>query len=350
MDEINIDKELSYSLIQEAIPEIDRAKSRRSLIFYNKLASHIKKSHPEAEMLIGAYNVYTRPPEDTTIKADPMLNVIICHFSQYCQAHPVPDPTCPRNKSYLKLIKEWENLVGNNILFYEYYYKVHWMELPLPIVHCIKEDIPWYKEQGYKGLYTQYSPDNIWTLYPNYYLTARLLWDSDSDVDYLIDKMYEDLFKKAAPWIKKYYGIMEKSMSDCGEHFSGGFFKHKKIVFTEEVQRNLREYYEEAVKVNEDAIVSLRLEKIGTSLEYIEQFMRLVDLMERAEVESDPEKAFALTNQALGVGEALLSDIRINKSKWDGVLSRKNIINIIEVKGLNPLRKKLEERGINVSY
>jgi hypothetical protein len=310
---------------EEGVPS-DQSKSRRSLIFYNRIASELKKSHPDAELLVGAYNVYTLPPKDTTINADEMLNVIICHYSQYCLAHSVFDDSCPPNQRYLNLVKDWESLVGNNIFFYEYYWKVNWLDLPWPIVHTIRKDIPWYYKQGYKGLYTQYNAENTWTLYPNYYIASRLLWDQDANVDYLLKNMYENLFGEAAPWIEKYYSLMEEWMAKCGEHFAGAGswgdeFVYHPVMFTIEIRKMLREYYEKAVKANNDPTVSHRLERIGTSLEYIERLMHFVDLRKQAKNESNPKKAYAIANQALAVGKELLDEIRRDRTKWGGVVS-----------------------------
>jgi hypothetical protein len=315
---------------EEGVP-MDQSKSRRSLIFYNRIAKELKKTHPEVKILVGAYNVYNWPPKDTTIKADPMLNVVITHYEQYCLAHPVPDPTCPPNRRYVKLIKKWEDLLGGNIYFYEYYNKGNWLSLPWPIVHSIKEDMPWYKEQGYQGLYTQYSTQNIWTLYPVHYVAARLLWDVNINVDSLVDRMYEDLFKKAAPWIKEYYSIMEKQTSECGEHFPGhgvgwpeneGYGKgYGPFIFTKSIRKRLREYYQKAVEANEDPTVALRLKKIGTSLEWVERLMHYADLMEEARRESNPQRAYAIGNRALAIGEELLDEISRDRIKWSGVVT-----------------------------
>jgi len=298
----------------------DRRMSRRSLLFYNAVARELRKTHPNARMLVGAYNVYNWPPKDKSIKADPMIDVIITHYEDYCMAHPVADPTCPRNQRYVKLIKEWQAL-GCGIFFYEYYWKVNWFDLPWPIVHSIRRDIPWYKQQGHRGVFSQYNPDCIWGQYPAHYVAAKLLWNVDADVDAILDKMYTDMYGAAAPHMKAYHELMEKQMAECGAHFPGRGTSFGPAVFTKSVRAKLREYYQGACKANQDETVAKRLKKIGTSLEYVDRLMHYAALKRATTSEPDPIKAAALAQEALACGKQLVNEIRTDREKWGGVVS-----------------------------
>ncbi|MEW6357852.1 MAG: DUF4838 domain-containing protein [Planctomycetota bacterium] len=298
----------------------DRAMSRRSLLFYNAVAAELRKTHPKANMLVGAYNVYNWPPGDPNIKADPMLAVIITHYEDYCMAHPVPDPACPLNQRYVQLIKDWQDM-GCKIYYYEYYWKVNWLDLPWPIVHSIKGDMPWYKAQGHQGVYTQYTESNIWTLFPDHYVAARLLWDVNADVDAIVDKMMDDLFAAAAPHMKQYYALLEKQTAECGQHFPGQGLRFGPAVFSDEVRAKLHEHYDNAVRANNAEAVAGRLKKIGTSLEYVDRLMRYRALVGKTTTEKDPAKALAFAEEALKLGEELVNEIRKDRKKWEGVVS-----------------------------
>ena len=298
----------------------DRRMSRRSLLFYNAVAAELRKTHPEAKMLVGAYNVYNWPPKDKSIKADPMLNVIITHYENYCLAHPVPDSECPLNKRYVQLIKEWQGL-GCGIYYYEYYWKVNWLDLPWPIVHSIRHDFPWYNKEGHQGVYTQYNPDCIWAQFPVHYVAARLGWDVNADVDAIMDKMFDDLFGEAAPHLKAYWALIEKQTAECGRHFPGRGLSAGPSVYTNEVREQMRKHYEAAVAANGDETVALRLEKIGRSLEYVDRLMQYAALKQATTTQPDPEKALTKAREALAGGEALVDEIRKDRAKWSGVVS-----------------------------
>ena len=305
---------------EEDVPK-DKSKSRRSLLFYNAVARELRKTHPDAKMLVGAYNVYNWPPKDATVKADPMLNVIITHYEDYCMAHPVPDADCPLNRRYVQLIREWQEL-GCGIYYYEYYWKVNWLDLPWPIVHSIRGDMPWYKQKGHQGVFTQFNPDCIWGQYPAHYLAARLLWDLDTDVDAVLDRMFEDLYGTAAPHMKAYNALLEERTATCGKHFPGRGLSAGPAVFTEEVRAKMHEHYGAAVAANTDPVVAQRLEKIGASVEYVDRLMEYAALKKQSMGETDPQAALDLAGKALSCGESLVAEVRADRKKWGGVVSR----------------------------
>jgi len=299
----------------------DQRMSRRMLVFYNAIAETLARTHPRARMLVGAYHVYTWPPADEKIKAHPMLNVIICHYEDYCLAHSVGDPDCPPNERYRRLIKAWQDL-GCRVYFYEYYWKVNWLDLPWPIVHSIRQDMPWYKANDIQGVYTQYTTDNIWTLFPAHYAAARLLWNVNCDVDGLLDRMYRDLFGRAAPAMKKYYEVMERRTAECGAHFPGRGLQFGPVVFDEETRTAMRREYERAVKLNDDPVVARRLQKIGASLEYVERLMNYAAVKARITSEKDPQKSAEKAVEACSLLSELVREIRTDRVKWGGVVSR----------------------------
>ena len=64
----------------------------------------LRKTHPNTRLLVGAYNVYSGPPVDRSVKVDPMIDVILTHYDSFCMAHPVQDPQCPPNQRYAQLL------------------------------------------------------------------------------------------------------------------------------------------------------------------------------------------------------------------------------------------------------
>jgi hypothetical protein len=309
------------ALDEREVPR-DRSKSRRSLLFYNAVAAELHKAHPDARMLVGAYNVYNWPPKDTSIRADPMIDVVITHYEEYCMAHPVPDRTCPPNRRYVQLVKAWQSL-GCGVYFYEYYHKTNWFDLPWPIVHSIRHDIPWFHQQGCQGVHTQYEPECIWSQFPVFYIAAKLMWNVKADVDALMEEMFTDLFGAAAPQMKAFWALMERQMATCGEHFPGQAMRYGRDVFTDSVRAQMRRHYEAAVRANEDETVAKRLAKIGTSMEYVDRLMRYDSLKRTAQAEPDAERSLVLARQALACGDRLFQEIRQDRNKWDGIVWEK---------------------------
>ncbi len=339
--------EACQAMDEQDVPR-DQSKSRRSLLFYNAVAAELRKTHPGAHMLVGAYNVYNRPPKDPEVKADPMLAVIITHYEDYCMAHPVNDPNCPPNRIYNEVIRAWQGL-GCDIYFYEYYWKVNWMDLPWPITHCQAVDIPYFKSVGVKGVYTQFNTQNAWTLFPAYYVPAKLLWNVNADVEQILDEMCDRMFGAAGKAMREYYQVMEDSMANCGHHFPGHGTTAGRYVFTDEVLKVMGDALSRAHQITERGglsatvrqapppvesaaqararmipskqLVEQRLAKIDLSYEYTRRLMKYANLRARIDSKESAEEALATAQQALNALEELVNEVRTERAKWNGIVS-----------------------------
>ncbi|MGD9495743.1 MAG: DUF4838 domain-containing protein [Armatimonadota bacterium] len=303
--------ELCRALDESGVP-VDQRMSRRSMFFYNAIAENLRRTHPQASLLVGAYNVYNRPPRDPSMRADPMLSVIVTHYEDYCMAHPIADPTCPRNRQYVNVLRAWD-AQGTPVYHYEYYWKLNWMGLPWPIVHCIAQDIPWIHQRGDMGMFTQFSVSNAWTLYPNYYIAARLLWDVETDVDALFDRMCNDLFGASGPAVRDYYRVMEQAMASTDRHFPGHGTLRGPDIFTEPVLAEMGRHLRRARDLADGDLVRRRLAKLELSYDYTTRLMRYARLRASGNRRD--------LRQALDVLEALVGEVRGDRATWEGVVA-----------------------------
>ena len=296
---------------EQGVPK-DQAMSRRSMLFYNEIARHLRPLVPDAEMLVGAYNVYNWPPRDRSIKADPMLSVIITHYQDYCMAHPVADRSCPDNRRYVELLNRWDRL-GTPVYYYEYYWKVNWLDVPWPIVHSIAADIPWFHQRGDRGVYTQFNRQNAWTLYPAYYMAARLLWDVDTDVDAAFDEMCDRLYGPAGGAIREYYRLMEDRVAEGDLHFPGNATTVAPKVFTDDLMAALRDQLDRAHELADSELIEQRLAKLELSYEYTTRLLEYLSLRGSEDLED--------ARRELQVIDDLVTEVREDRDKWDGVVS-----------------------------
>jgi hypothetical protein len=96
-----------------------------------------------------------------------------------CHNHALLDPGCPYNRAYNQYPAGWRQ-VSSKVAMYEYFNKVSWLELPWPVIHTIRQDIPHFKKLGLFGLATQYR-ENFGSNGLVYYVAAKLLWDPGLD-------------------------------------------------------------------------------------------------------------------------------------------------------------------------
>lgn len=327
----------------------DQRYSRRSLVFYNRVAEELEKRLPQQRLLVGAYNVYNRPPRDSSIRAHKNLAVIITHYDDYCMAHAVNDPACPRNAKYVELVRAWQRLIPD-VYFYEYYHKGNWLDLPWPIVHCIASDIPYFRDIGARGLYTQYTTRNMWTNVLNYYVAAKLLWNPDADVPAIVDDFCRNFYGAAAQEMKAYYQTLERAMAGCGLHFPGNAFMYAKHVFTRRVLAEARRHLGRAKRLADSPQALARIEKAQASLDYASRFVEYQRLVESLAGISD---ALALRQQVERADQMAADLLRdLESSRYEGVAAglRAAKYRALLTQGLEeylqPARRRAAELGL----
>jgi hypothetical protein len=221
--------------LDEFDPASDQIHSRRLFVFYTSVSKLVHEAFPDVIIRFGAYDTYAAPPKDRSLTLPPNTFPLICHFQQYCNNHPIQDPSCEPNARFREIMAEWRNL-ADDLFIYEYYYKVNWLDLPWPLVHAIREDIPWCKAYGVKGLYSQYRSDAAGSLL-NFHVAAALLQDADADVDELVEGFCLETFGPASHEMRDYFAVLEEAMIISGRHIpdKGFALHHAPYVFDDGV-------------------------------------------------------------------------------------------------------------------
>ncbi|MFQ6097545.1 MAG: DUF4838 domain-containing protein, partial [Armatimonadota bacterium] len=183
--------------------------SRRLAIFNNEVARIVKHKHPDVLIKVGAYAMYARPPLDEDYRPEDNLFFQLCHL-YFCHNHPLgsdeckagvtyqPKPQFQPNQEFCKILDRWLEL-SPHLFVYEYYAigGMQRAKLPWPLLHTIRSDIPYYRDRGVEGFYTQLTETTWHRLGLNYYLAAKLCWNADLDVDALLDDYFEKFYGPA---------------------------------------------------------------------------------------------------------------------------------------------------------
>ena len=310
---------LCTALDEPGVPG-DQRYSRRQMVLYNRVAARLGKEFPDQKILVGAYNVYTWPPADPEMKAHSNLAVIITHYAPYCLAHPTGDPDCPANQRYLELIKRWRQQVSD-VYIYEYYLKGNWMGLPWPIMHTVREDIPFLHGLGVKGMYSQYSRNYLWGDFLDQYVAARLLWNHTEDVGAVLNEFYSKFYGSAAPAMRKYHELLEGQMATNGTCIDGNAPKNFQHVFPEVVLLKMQEYIDEAQRLTADTLVLKRLGKMALLTDYTKKFCGMLNCYNRAKGLTGAE-ASAEYLRALNLFREIDRDVLANSAAYEGILDR----------------------------
>ena len=207
--------------------------SRRLAVLNQQVARRVAERYPEVKIKVGAYAMYARLPEIENYKPEPNLLVQLCHL-YFCHNHPIAFGRCRPgktfhlptdrflpNREFAEILKRWR-AVTDNLFIYEYYSLGGWSKAKMlwPMVHTMRHDIPWYRKMGAKGFYTQTGP---WTRSPlNNYVAAKLVWNADLDVDWLIRDFCAKFFGNAAAPMQRYLLEIEQAFVRCDQCISYG--------------------------------------------------------------------------------------------------------------------------------
>lgn len=245
--------------------------SRRMAKFYIEVARRILSKYPDKYVQVGAYSAYRASPQNLDIRGPENTTVLITRTD--CHGLPIECGNC--NIPYSKAIDGWKKIFP---LFsiYEYYWKHAANELPYPITHSIKRDIPFYHKKGCFGLYTQYSPRNAGTLLLNYYVAAKLLWNVNADVDEILQDFYHKFYGPAWKPMKAYHETLETAVKHSRVHLPAQYHELP-LIFTRQVLEDCGSNIsraQEAVKGN--VRIERRVAMARTSLTYTKLAMGYV--------------------------------------------------------------------------
>ncbi len=184
-----------------------------------KISDKIYSEQPDARLRVWAYHTYRNLPKQ--VKYDPRMLIQFCIHGR-CYGHALDDPNCMRNTKLLALLKEWMKLSGN-IFTYEYFTSTP--PLYVPHERGQARDLKLYKKLGIKGWKEEAPfedsrfaglrkddprPDVFPSMWQWLYVTGKLLWNPDLDVNELIADAEGKYYGAAYPAMKKYHDLRRK--------------------------------------------------------------------------------------------------------------------------------------------
>ncbi len=260
--------------------------SNRLAVFNNEVARRVGKKYPKVKIKVGAYAMYARLPGMEDYKPEPNLLFQLCHI-YFCHNHPITSDKCKPdatykpseqflpNQEFTEILRRWRKLT-DNLFIYEYYALGGWSKTNMlwPMVHNMRHDIPWYHKMGAKGFYTQIGP---WKRAPlNYYIAAKLAWNAELDVDWLIDDFCKTFFEDATVPMKAYLAAIEEAMVNSDQCISYGLRdgRAKRLapkIFDQPTRDRLRGLLDEAKRAAKSDIVRKRIAEVRTGFDECEQ-------------------------------------------------------------------------------
>ena len=205
--------------LDEKIGVEPRFLTDRLLYFCNEVAEGLRQRDPVkyAGKRLGflAYQNYLPPPEK--VIPDEMVTVVMTHMHwSYCDIHAMDDPTCSTNSLFGTRLQGWLD-VSDHVGIYDYLGHNEFFG-PWPLWNTtIPQHMAYFKEQGVESFISE-SQQNWGNQGLNFYVAAKLAWDTQRDMEELWDDFYMRFYGPAAEPMRRYWQGWEASMRDSGMH------------------------------------------------------------------------------------------------------------------------------------
>ncbi|MBM4048535.1 MAG: DUF4838 domain-containing protein, partial [Planctomycetes bacterium] len=237
----------------------------RVVRFVNEVTATVNRAYPDLLTQTLAYVNYVEPP--STFR--PLKNSIIwhCHYTPACYAHAIANPDCPENAKFKAHLERWLKVAPESLGIYAYTDKSMWFYLPRPVAQPMAADIKLFHRLGIKYYYAQ-SAGAVWAQnLPLYYLTAKLLWNVNEDVDAVVGDFYRCLFDDAARPMREFYAAFEKAAAKTGVHFNHSARTEAPQFLTPEVMADARAKLDEAAGLAKPDPVAQRIAAVREHFE-----------------------------------------------------------------------------------
>jgi hypothetical protein len=196
----------------------DDARSRWVAKAVTGVADLVRQSHPEGRIVYCAYNDYKWPPEELARLPE---NVVVL----IAQSRAALLDEKKRERAY-ELVREWQRRRPEAIYFCRYTGTRLGM-VPALIPHVVARDLQRLKQMSETGSAPIRGEMNFggvkagspysWWEHANEYVTARLLWDPDRDVDAILDDLCQHQFGPAAQPMRQLFVECERAYTSVGE-------------------------------------------------------------------------------------------------------------------------------------
>ncbi|MCR5041480.1 MAG: DUF4838 domain-containing protein [Clostridia bacterium] len=180
------------------------------LRFIDRVADEIKKTYPDAMIETLAYQNSQKPPEGLTV-AD---NVVIrlCGVNT-CTLHALDDSSCPSNRGFCSDLAGWAALT-DNIYIWEYSTNFQYYYAFYPNITSMQERYRFYRDNNAVAIFDNGCGDYIvpGELHElRTYLTLKLLWDPDTDVERHMREFCEAYYGTACDDVIEFIKTFEKA-------------------------------------------------------------------------------------------------------------------------------------------
>ena len=174
--------------------------------FVNKVA----RAFPDKTVSTLAYQYTRKPP-----KTKPEKNVLITLCSIEC------DRSAPIAKKCVDFAKDLEGwgALTDNIRIWDYTTQFTNFLAPFPNLHTLQPNVQLFRDNNAKWVFEQHSnnPSELFEL--RSYVTAKLLWNPDLDMDELVADFTDGYYEEAGKYVRQYINSIHSALKEHPDFF-----------------------------------------------------------------------------------------------------------------------------------
>ena len=190
----------------QKIDEEEGSPSGSMIRFVNAVA----QAFPDKTISTLAYQ-YTRKP----CKTKPLDNVLVTLCSIECDRSAPIEEKC---SDFAEDLIGWKQLT-DHIRIWDYTTQFTNFLAPFPNMNTLQPNIQFFRDNHATWIFEQHShnPSELFEL--RSYVTAKLLWNPDLDVEAIINDFMQGYYEEAGPAIKKYIDLVHASLESDPDFF-----------------------------------------------------------------------------------------------------------------------------------
>jgi len=278
--------------------------------FANKVAEEVYKAFPNRWLFTNGYANRVRLPESIE-RFSPNLGIQSAMIAA-CTLHRIGDSKCWQRTLYKQLLDRWTEKL-NCVFIYDYDPGNSLVNLPFPMLHNLKHDVPYFKARGVWGFWTE--GQNAWMVtHLNYYVRAKLMWNAQADVDELVRDYCQRFYGKAADAVERYVWTLEEVIDQTTVHETWGRLMPWRVVLPP-VMKKLDACMQEAGRLAERPESQLHVRVLQLVHDHMKAYLAMEQAVARGEFAKGVEWAdrmLAIRDRVGKIGPGLLP----HTSKW----------------------------------
>lgn len=175
-----------------------------------QFVNQVAEAFPQKTISTLAYQHTRKPP-----KTSPSDNVLVTLCSIECDRSA---PIAENCTDFAKDLQGWAKLTPN-IRIWDYTTQFTNFLAPFPNIHTLKPNIELFRDNNAQWVFEQHSnnPSELFEL--RSYITAKLLWDPELDLDELLTKFTNGYYHEAGPFVKEYIDLIHAEIQEDEDFF-----------------------------------------------------------------------------------------------------------------------------------